>query len=62
MIDHPSPDRDSRQGVSEEQERIRALSAVMRDQAARAQAALDGEARRQKRVRYRRGALVTMVG
>jgi len=60
MVNQPTPDRDARQGMSEEQERVRALSAVMREQAARVQAARDGEVRRQKRARYRRGALLVM--
>lgn len=60
MIGDPENDGDLRRQVSEEHDRARALAAVMRDQTERAEAALEGELRRQKRARARRGALVVV--
>jgi hypothetical protein len=58
MIDQPPDDTDSAQRVSEEHERARALADVLREQEERAQAALEAEARRHRRARIRRGALL----
>jgi hypothetical protein len=49
---------DLREEMSEEQERARALAAVLRDQAERAEAARDADTRRLKHTRIRRGVLV----
>ncbi|MCG6988255.1 MAG: hypothetical protein LJF06_08750 [Gemmatimonadetes bacterium] len=58
MLDR-RPDRlDPAHRVSEESERVRALTDVLRDQAMRADAARDSAARRRRRSRFRRGALV----
>ena len=59
MADQPPRAADPARYVSEEQERIRALADVMRDQEERADAALRNEERRQRRARVRRGVLVT---
>lgn len=60
MIDQPPEDVDPQRQVSAEAERARALAAVMRDQAERADAARDVEVRRHKRSRMRRGALIAV--
>jgi len=60
MVDHPTDDADPRRQVSEELDRARALAAVMRDQSERADAALEGELRRQRRTRTRRSALIVV--
>jgi hypothetical protein len=58
MTDQPPPEPvDPVRYVSEEQARARALAEVLRDQAARAEAALDAEERRDQRARVRRGVL-----
>lgn len=58
MVDRP-PDRlDPAHRVSDEGERARALTAVLRDQAMREDAAREAVARRRRRSRLRRGALV----
>jgi len=59
MTDQPPPEPvDPVRYVSEEQERARALAEVLRDQAARAEAALETEDRRDRRDRLRRGVLM----
>jgi hypothetical protein len=60
MVDNPTDDADPRRQVSEEQDRARALAAVMRDQSERADTALEGELRRQRRARTRRSALIVV--
>jgi hypothetical protein len=58
MVD-PPPDRlDPDRRVSDEAERARAITAVIRDQAMRADAVREGTARRHRRTRLRRGALL----
>lgn len=59
MVDLPPDDLDPTFRVSEEAERARVLTAVLRDQAVRAEAQRDAVARRHRRRRVRRGALVT---
>ncbi len=58
MVDRPSDDLDPTFRVSEEAERARALTAVLRDQAVRAESQRDAYARRQRRRRVRKGVLV----
>jgi len=58
MVDQPPRPNESERFVSEEQERVRALAEVLRDQAARADALLQSEERRLRRARVRRGALI----
>ena len=58
MVDLPPDGLDPTRRVSEEAERARALTAVLRDQAVRADAQRDAAARRHRRKRFRRGALV----
>jgi len=59
MTDQPPPEPvDSIRYVSEEQVRARALAAVLRDQADRAEAALEADERRDRRARFRRGVLI----
>jgi len=60
MIDQPPEGADPRRNVSEELERARALTAVMRDQVERADAVRDSEERRYRRSRLRRGVLVVL--
>ncbi len=56
--DQPPPEPvDPVRYVSEEQVRARALAEVLRDQAERAEAALEAEERRDQRARVRRGVL-----
>ncbi len=55
--DDAAPD-DLRDEMSEEQDRARALAAVLRDQSERAEAAQQAEARRLRHTRVRRGVLV----
>jgi hypothetical protein len=66
MIDQPPgpvEPTDSARYVSEEKERLRALADVLREQAARVEAARLAEARRYRRARIRRRTLVaTWVG
>ena len=59
MVDHPPYDLDATDRVSEEAERARVLAAVLRDQSERADAARHSVARKHKRARVRRVALVT---
>lgn len=60
MVDQPPDDLDPRQQVSEEHERARALAAVLRDQAERADHAAEAEVRRARRARVRRGVLTAV--
>ncbi len=60
MIDESPEGVDARGGVSEEQERARALTAVLRDQEERVEAARQAEARHYQRSRVRRGALAVL--
>lgn len=58
MVDLPPDELDPEHRVSEESERARALTAVLRDQALRAETAREAETRRHRRRRVRRGAVV----
>lgn len=58
MVDQSPPDVETLRQVSPEQERARALAEVLRDQAARVEAAREAEARRARHLRVRRGMLV----
>jgi hypothetical protein len=58
MLDRRPDKLDPAHRVSEADERARALTAVLRDQAMRADAARESVARRRRRGRLRRGALV----
>ncbi len=59
MTDQPPPKPvEPVRYVSEEQVRARALAEVLRDQAERAEAALEAEGRRDRRARLRRGVLL----
>ena len=60
MIDQPPLEREPHDRVSEERERARLLADVLRDQAKRAEAALEAEARSHRRARIRRGVLVAV--
>lgn len=62
MSDQPPQPVDHARYVSEEQVRARALAEVLREQDARAQASQEAEARRSRRTRIRRSALIAAWG
>ena len=60
MVDRPPDPVDSRARLRAEEERARALAAVLRDQEDRAAATLEAEARRARRARVRTGVLAAL--